>query len=196
MEIYNLQPSNPDSRVITRAADAIRDGKIVIYPTDTHPALAADGLNPKAVERLCKLKGVNPEKQALTLVCGSISEAAQYARIDNVAFSIIKRNTPGPVTFLLPPAPSMPKVYKGRKQLGIRIPNHPVALALAEEVGRPIISGSIGKIDPFEYENDVEFILIDSFAEFNDNIESSAIVDLMDSSNPIILRESSHPIDL
>ncbi len=196
MEIFTLQPGNPDRRVIARAAEALLAGKLVIYPTDTHPALAADGLNQKAVDRLCRLKKVNPDKQSLTLVCDSISSAAQYARIDNKAFSIIKRNTPGAVTFLLPPSPSMPKVYKGRKQLGIRIPDNPIAISLAEELGRPLLSGSLGTTDPAELENEVEMMLIDAAAEFYDDVESSAIVDLMDSSEPIIVRESSRPISL
>lgn len=196
MEIVNLHPANPDRRAISRAADALRDGKLVIYPTDTHPALAADGLNIKAVERLCRLKQINPERQSLTLVCDSISSAAQYARIDNVAFSIIKRNTPGAVTFILPPSPSMPKVYKGRKQVGIRIPDNPIALMLAEELGRPLLSGSLGTSDPSELEASVTLLLIDADAEYLDSVESSAIVDLMDSSEPVIVRESSRPLSL
>lgn len=196
MEIITLHPQNPDRRVIARAAEALRNGNLIIYPTDTHPALAADGLNQKAVERLCRLKQVNPEKQSLTLVCDSISSAAQYARIDNRAFSIVKRNVPGAVTFLLPPSPSMPKVYKGRKQLGIRIPDNPIALALAEELGRPLLSGSLGTTDPTELENGVDLLLLDASAEFNTEIESSAIVDLTDSANPIIVRESSRPLVL
>lgn len=196
MEIFTLHPGNPDRRTIARAVDALRDGKLIIYPTDTHPALAADGLNPKAVERLCRLKQVNPEKQSLTLVCDSISSAAQYARIDNVAFSIIKRNTPGAVTFILPPSPSMPKVYKGRKQVGIRIPDNPIAIMLAEELGRPLLSGSLGTSDPSELESGVEMLLIDSEAEFLTDVESSAIVDLTDSSDPVIVRESSRLLSL
>lgn len=196
MEIITLHPANPDRRAISRAADALRDGKLVIYPTDTHPALAANGLNIKAVERLCRLKQINPERQSLTLVCDSISSAAQYARIDNVAFSIIKRNTPGAVTFILPPSPSMPKVYKGRKQVGIRIPDNPIALMLAEELGRPLLSGSLGTSDPSELEASVTLLLIDADAEYLDSVESSAIVDLMDSSEPVIVRESSRLLSL
>lgn len=196
MEIITLHPGNPDRRAVSRAVDALLDGKLIIYPTDTHPALAADGLNAKAVERLCRLKQINPEKQSLTLVCDSISAAAQYARIDNVAFSIIKRNTPGPVTFILPPSPSMPKVYKGRKQVGIRIPDNPIALMLAEELGRPLLSGSLGTSDPTELDSSVELLLIDADAEFLDDVESSAIVELTNSSEPVILRESSRPLSL
>ena len=130
MEIITLSPYNVDSRAIERAVAALRAGKLVIYPTDSHPALAADSLNTGAIAELCRLKGVNPEKHTLTLVCDSIAMASQYARIDNRAFQLIKRNVPGPFTFILPPATTLPKVYKGRKDVGVRIPDNSIADAL------------------------------------------------------------------
>lgn len=107
MEIITLSPYNVDTRAIERAGAALRAGKLVIYPTDSHPALAADSLNTGAIADLCRLKGVNPEKHTLTLVCDSIAMASQYARIDNRAFQLIKRNVPGPFTFILPPATTL-----------------------------------------------------------------------------------------
>lgn len=196
MDILTLHPRNIDARAIARAAECLRRGQLVIYPTDTHPALAADALNPKAIAELCRLKQVNPEKHTLTLVCDSISSAADYARIDNRAFAIIRRNAPGAVTFILPPSASLPKVYKGRKQVGIRIPDNAIALALAAELGRPLLSGSLGTADPTELEGRVELLLVDAEAEFDVEAESSAIVDLTDSADPVIVRESSRPIEL
>lgn len=187
MQTYSLY--NPDSRVIDAAADVLRSGKLIIYPTDSHPALAADSLNPAGIAALCRAKGVNPEKHTLTLVCDSIATAAQYARIDNRAFAILKRNTPGPFTFILPPSTALPKVYKGRKEVGIRIPDNDLARALAAELGHPVLSGSIGSADPIDHEHTIEMQIVDASAEYADDPQSSAIVSLLDSSTPETLRE-------
>lgn len=191
MNIVTLYPDSVDARAIARAGDALRAGKLVIYPTDTHPALAADALNAKAIAELCRLKEVNPEKHTLTLVCDSIHMASEYARIDNRAFAVVKRFAPGAVTFILPPAPSLPKVYKGRKEVGIRIPDNPIAVALAAELGRPLLSGSLGTTDPSDLEHAVEMILVDASAEYDADPESSAIISMMDSSAPQVVRASS-----
>ncbi|MDE7336349.1 MAG: threonylcarbamoyl-AMP synthase [Muribaculaceae bacterium] len=189
MEILTLYSA--DMRAIEQAAEALRAGKLIIYPTDTHPALAADSMNTAAIAALCRLKGVNPEKHTLTLVCDSIATAAQYARIDNRAFQMIKRNTPGPFTFILPPALTLPKVYKGRKEVGIRIPDNEIARALAAEMGHPLLSGSLGTADPLDHENSVELMLVDGCSEFNPDVQSSTIISLLDSASPEILREGS-----
>lgn len=197
MEILTLYPDSVDSRAIARAADLLRAGRLVIYPTDTHPALAADALNPAAIEALCRLKGVNPEKQTLTLVCDSIATASQYARIDNRAFAVVRRNAPGPVTFLLPPAAAgLPKVLKKRKELGVRIPDNAIARALAEELGRPLLSGSLGESDPMELEAGVELLLADASAEYAAEPMSSTIVDLTDSAAPEIVRQGAADVEL
>jgi len=196
MEIVSLQPYNVDMRVIERAADLLRAGRLVIYPTDSHPALAADSLNPSAIAGLCRLKGVNPDKHTLTLVCDSIASASQYARIDNLAFQILKHNVPGPFTFILPPAPSLPKVYKGRKEVGIRIPDNDIARALAAELGHPLLSGSIGESDPMELERHIDMLLVDASAEYVMEPRSSAIVNLLDSEAPEVIREGSQELVL
>ncbi len=193
MNIYSLY--NPDSRVIDVAADALRAGKLIIYPTDSHPALAADSLNSAAITALCRAKGVNPEKHTLTLLCDSIATASQYARIDNRAFAILKRNTPGPFTFILPPSPALPKVYKGRKEVGIRIPDNDIARALAAELGHPILSGSIGTDDPLDYEHLATLQIIDAAAEYASDPQSSAVISLLDSSSPATLREGPQELN-
>lgn len=195
MEIVSLQPYNIDSRAIDRAANALRNGRLVIYPTDSHPALAADSLNTSAIADLCRLKGVNPDKHTLTLVCDSIATAAQYAKIDNRAFQILKHNTPGPFTFILPPSVSLPKVYKGRKEVGVRIPDNDIARALAAELGHPLLSGSLGESDPMELEHSVDMLLIDASTEYAGEAQSSAMVNLLDSSAPEVLREGPQPLD-
>lgn len=175
------------------AAKAMAEGRIVVYPTDTLYALGCDALNNRAIERLCAVKGINPAKQMLSIVCSSISMAAEYAQIDNRAFALLKRYLPGPFTFILPASPRLPKVFKGRRTVGIRIPDDPVATALVEALGRPILSASAvepgSEISPEE--------IADMHAAHADLIivsgetgsQASTIVNCLDSSAPELVRQ-------
>ncbi|MDE7389006.1 MAG: threonylcarbamoyl-AMP synthase [Muribaculaceae bacterium] len=189
MEYIELNPRSINLRELGRATDLLRGGKVIIYPTDSHPALGCDALSATAIAELCRIRGINPERQTMAIVCASLSQAATYARIDNRAFAIMRANLPGPFTFILPPSPSLPKAFKGRKQVGIRIPGDPIARALAEDLGGPLVSGSIGDADPWDFEHSVAAIVADTEADPSAARTSSAIVDLTDSANPVIVRE-------
>ena len=186
MELFELRRNNINQRVIDTVVDSLRQGGIIIYPTDTNPALGCDATNGNAVATICRIKGLNPDKKPVTVICASLSQASQYARIDNRAFAIMKANTPGPVTFLLPAASTLPKIFKGRKQVGVRIPDNEIVRALAEELGHPLVSGSIGHSDPWELNDGIAGLLVDVDGTPG---ESSAIVDLTDSTSPTLLRE-------
>ena len=191
-----------NSRNIDDAVRILRDGGVVIYPTDTVYALGCDALNNRAIERLCRLKGINLDKQLLSVVCASISQAAEYARIDNRAFRLMKDNLPGPFTFILPAASSLPKVFKGRKSVGVRVPDNAIALALAESLGNPVMTTSVSVendddiISPdaleLAYRHDAD-LLIDA-GEGGSVV--STIIDCLDSSAPEILRQGLGDIDL
>ncbi len=191
-----------NSRNIDDAVRILRDGGVVIYPTDTVYALGCDALNNRAIERLCRLKGINLDKQLLSVVCASISQAAEYARIDNRAFRLMKDNLPGPFTFILPSASSLPKVFKGRKSVGVRVPDNAIALALAESLGNPVMTTSVSVendddiISPdaleLAYRHDAD-LLIDA-GEGGSVV--STIIDCLDSSAPEILRQGLGDIDL
>lgn len=143
-----INPDNPDERKIQQVVKCLTDGGIIIYPTDTVYGIGCDILNHKAVERVCRMRHLNPEKVRLTFICKDISQMAAYAQqIDNEIFRFIKRLVPGPYTFILKAAKSVPKIFKNRKNtLGVRIPQNPIALAIVEHLGRPILSASL-KID-------------------------------------------------
>ena len=191
-----------NSRNIDDAVRILRDGGVGIYPTDTVYALGCDALNNRAIERLCRLKGINLDKQLLSVVCASISQAAEYARIDNRAFRLMKDNLPGPFTFILPSASSLPKVFKGRKSVGVRVPDNAIALALAESLGNPVMTTSVSVendddiISPdaleLAYRHDAD-LLIDA-GEGGSVV--STIIDCLDSSAPEILRQGLGDIDL
>lgn len=195
MKILKFYPGSVNSRNIDEAVDVLRDGGIVIYPTDSLYALGCDALNNRAIERLCRIKGLNPDKNLLSIVCASLSQAAEYARIDNKAFRILKNHLPGPFTFILSASTTLPKVFKGRKTVGVRIPDNDVARALAEALGNPVLSASVEAPNPDDialpeslaliYDNDADAIL-----DYGEGMTiPSTIVDITDSSAPEIIRE-------
>ena len=143
MKTLRMYPSSLNDRYLDEAVEAMGRGEIIIYPTDTLYALGCDALNNGAIEKLCRVKGLNPQKQTLSIICDGLSMASEYARIDNEAFRILRTNLPGPFTFILPASTRLPKVFKGRRTVGVRIPDNAIARALAERLGHPVLSTSI-----------------------------------------------------
>lgn len=200
MKILRVHPTSIDERAIADAVGALQRGEIIVYPTDSVYALGCDALNNRAIERLCRLKGINPERNMLSIVCDGLSQAATYAKIDNRAFAMLRQYLPGAVTFVLPAATTLPKVFKGRKQVGIRIPDSPVALRLAEALGNPLMTTSISVAPEIEDagEMDVEALegVFGRTPEITLAIDAgpsglryTTVVDLTDSTAPAIIRE-------
>lgn len=160
--LVRIHPDNPNPREIAKVIDVLRDGGLIIYPTDTLYAIGCDALNSRAVEQICKLKGVDPQKSNLSVICSDLSNLSEYARVSNDAFKLMKTNLPGPFTFLLPTSSRLPKIYKNRKEVGIRVPDNNIARTLVRELGNPILSmswtdGSDEDL-PKEYRTDPELI--------------------------------------
>lgn len=198
MNTLKIHPTSIDARVLSRAVDAMRDDGLVIYPTDTLYAIGCDATSRKATEALCRIKGLNPQKNALAVVCHDFSQASEFARIDNRAFAIMRRYLPGPFTFILPSSPSMPKIFKGRKQVGIRIPDNDVARELARSLGTPLLTTSLPSdglqpeeiTEPGEIELRAETMGVDMLIDAGSGSATpSAVIDLTDSSAPVVLRE-------
>lgn len=147
MKVLKVFENNPNPKFLDMAVEALRAGDIVIYPTDTLYAIGCDALNNSAINKICKLKGINPDKTNLSIICDGISMAAEYARFDNRQFKVLKTNLPGPFTFILPSSSSLPKVFKGRKTVGIRVPENNVAVELVRRLGNPILSTTISYTD-------------------------------------------------
>ncbi len=197
MKILKIFDSNINERHIDSAIDCLQNGGIIIFPTDTLYALGCDALNNNAIERICRIKNINPQKTNLSIICHSISQASEYARIDNRAYQLLRENLPGAFTFILPASTSLPKVFKGRKTVGIRIPNNKIAITLSEKLGNPILTTSI-KWDENNPEegcepeyiamryNDVAELIIDGG---EGELTPSTIIDCTDSSSPEIIRE-------
>lgn len=144
---------------LEKVAGILRDGGLVIYPTDTVYAIGCDALNVRAVERICKIKGVNPQKNDLSIVCYDLSNISEYAKVSNSVFKLMKKNLPGPFTFILPTSSQLPKIYKNRKEVGIRVPDNNITRALVQTLGNPLLSMSIhNENDELEYTTDPELI--------------------------------------
>ena len=156
VRIYEEKPSEAE---IDKAVKVLRDGGIVIYPTDTVYALGCDALNVRAVERICQIKGINPQKVNLSIICRELSWVSEYAKLSNLYFKLLKRNLPGAFTFILPTSSSLPKIYKNRRTVGIRIPDNAITLALVEALGNPLLTTSVAidEEEP-EYGTDPELI--------------------------------------
>lgn len=123
--------------------EVLRNGGVIIYPTDTVYSIGCDALNVKALQRLAELKGVLPSKSSFSILCSDIAQASMYAKIDDDAFRFLKAHTPGPFTFVLPVNNALPRIYKERKEVGIRIPGHPLPISLIEYFGSPLSGFSL-----------------------------------------------------
>ncbi len=157
--LIKIYPDNPNPKEIEKVVTVLRDGGLVIYPTDTIYAIGCDALNVRAVERICKLKGVNPQKSNLSIICYDLANLSEYAKVSNSAFKLMKKNLPGPFTFILPTSSSLPKIYKNRKEVGIRVPDSSIVRTLVQELGNPILTMSIRDDDDIkEYSTDPELI--------------------------------------
>ncbi len=160
-EIIEIFPDNPDERKISKIIDCLENGGLIIYPTDTVYSMGCDSKNVKAVERLCKLKGVKPPQNRFSIVCNDLSHISSYAKVSNVAFRILKKYLPGPYTFILPATNDLPKILQtNRKTIGIRVPDHNIPKKIIESLGNPIITTSVkDDIDDInEYPNEIEVI--------------------------------------
>lgn len=150
----------PNERDILRIAEVLREGGVIIYPTDTIYAIGCDINQVKAVQRVCQLKGVKPEKANFSMICRDLSNIAAYAKVSNETFKVMKRNLPGPYTFILPATSKLPNVLMNkRKTIGIRVPDNRIVMAIVEELGNPLLTTSVkADDDVVEYMTDPELI--------------------------------------
>lgn len=143
--LLHIHPENPQSRQIKTVVDCLERGGIIIYPTDTIYGLGCDILQQKAVERICRIKKVDPKKAQLSFICSDLSHLSDYAKqLPTTTFRLLKEYLPGPFTFILPASKMVPKILQSKKDtIGLRIPDNKIALAIVNELGRPVLSASL-----------------------------------------------------
>ncbi len=142
--LISIHPTNPQPRQLAIIKDCLESGGIIAYPTDTIYGLGCDIFHPEAVEKICAIKKVSPEKAQLSFICSDLSHLSNYAKsINNSLFRILKSTLPGPFTFVLPASKEVPKILQNKKKtIGLRIPDNKIALVIIETLGHPILSAS------------------------------------------------------
>ncbi|WP_242204486.1 L-threonylcarbamoyladenylate synthase [Aestuariivivens insulae] len=201
---YRIYEENPNPREIAKVVSILKSGGLIIYPTDTVYGLGCDITNLRALERIARIKGVKLDKANFSFVCHDLSNLSDYVKqINSTTFKILKRALPGPYTFILPGARTLPNPFKKKKTVGIRVPNNAIALDIVKQLGNPIVSTSIRDEDEvLEYTTDPELILekwgsiVDCVIDggYGDN-EPSTIIDLSES-EPLIVREGKGDLDI
>lgn len=199
-----IYEQNPNPREIGKVIKILKSGGLIIYPTDTVYGLGCDITNIKALEKIALIKGVKLEKANFSFICHDLSNLSDYVKqIDSPTFKILKRALPGPYTFILPGAKTLPNPFKKKKTVGIRVPNNNIALEIVKQLGNPIVSTSIRDEDEvLEYTTDPELILekwdklVDCVIDggYGDN-QPSTIIDLSES-EPLIVREGKGSLEI
>ena len=200
-QFFSIHPDNPQPRLIKQAAEMIRNGAVIVYPTDSGYALGCHLDDKDAVARIRQIRGVD-DKHHMTLVCRDLSELAKYARVDNTQFRLLKNNTPGSYTFILDATREVPRrlQHPKRSTVGLRIPDHPVALALLEELGEPLLSSTLILPDAHQPLTDVDEIrerverLVDLVIEGGMvGVEPTTVIDLTEPA-PVLVRRGKGEI--
>ena len=203
-EFIKIYEDKPNEAAIKKVVAVLKDGGIIIYPTDTVYGFGCDITNSRALEKLAKIKGIKLEKANFSFVCSSLSNISDYVKqIDTATFKILKRALPGPYTFILPGNNDLPKEFRKKKTVGIRVPQNNIALQIVEMLGNPIISTSIKDDDDvIEYSTDPELIFakwqnkVDLIIDggYGDNV-ASTIIDLT-GDEPEVIREGKGSLDV
>jgi tRNA threonylcarbamoyl adenosine modification protein (Sua5/YciO/YrdC/YwlC family) len=194
-QFFSIYPDNPQARLIRQAAEMLRNGAVIVYPTDSGYALGCHLDDKDAVTRIRQIRGLD-EKHLLTLMCRDLSELSHYARVSNAQFRLLKNNTPGSYTFILEATKEVPRrlQHPKRSTVGLRIPDHPVALALLEELDEPLLTSTLILPEAHEPLTDVEEIRehlegkVDLVIEGGTvGIERTTVIDLTEAT-PVLVR--------
>ena len=171
--IIKLYEKNNNPKDLARIVEVLEEGGIIIYPTDTMYAMGCHALKERAIERICKFKGIDPRKHNLSIICYDLSNISEYAKVDNNTFKLMKRNLPGPFTFILNTGSRLPKIFKNRKEVGIRVPDHAAIREICQLLDAPILTTTL----PLEDGEDIEYITTPELIAEKFGDEADIIID-------------------
>jgi tRNA threonylcarbamoyl adenosine modification protein (Sua5/YciO/YrdC/YwlC family) len=202
--LVKIYPNNPNEKQLEEVVACLRNGGLIIYPTDTVYGLGCDIYQAKAIEKLCKLRNIKPEKANLSFICADLSHLSDFVKpIDNAVFRVLKHALPGPFTFILNANNKVPKLmHSNKKTVGIRVPDNEIARSIVKLLGNPIVSTSIHDDDEvIEYSTDPELIyekykdLVDMVIDGGyGELQASTVVDYT-SDEPVIIRQGKGDLD-
>ena len=152
--IQKLFEKENNPRVVGQIADMLNGGGIIIYPTDTTYAIGCHALKERAIERICQIKGIDARKHRFSIVFPDMSTISEYVKVDNATFKLMRRNLPGPFTFILPAGSRLPKIFRNRKEVGIRIPDNGITMTICKSIEAPILSTTL----PYDESDDIEYL--------------------------------------
>jgi tRNA threonylcarbamoyl adenosine modification protein (Sua5/YciO/YrdC/YwlC family) len=198
--LLSINPRHPEPRKIQRVAQVLEQGGVIAYPTDTVYGIGCDILNKQAIDRLYQIKGMDRD-HPLAFICPDLSDISKYAVVENAVYRVLKRFLPGPYCFILQATREVPKIVQTRQRtVGIRVPDHPVTIAIVKELGRPLISSTASRPggDPFvdPWEIDQEFGGLDLVLDIGDagGTVPTTVVDLSQGDVRVV-REGAGPVD-
>lgn len=152
--LLKLYDKDNSPEKIQQVLDILNDGGVIIYPTDSTYAIGCHALKDRAIERICNLKGIDPKKKQLSLICYDLSTISEYAKMSNSIFKVMKANLPGPFTFILSGTNKLPKIFRNRKEIGIRMPDNNIIMEIAKELNYPIMTTTL----PVNESEDLEYL--------------------------------------
>lgn len=201
MEFFELHPDNPQQRFINKAVDVLKSGGLIIFPTDTYYGLGCDIFNKEGIEQISRIKN-DSDTKLFSFICSDLKDIAQYAKVSDYTYKVMKRLLPGPYTFILPAAKIVPKkLWSKRKTVGIRVPDHSVTIEIVKQLGNPVVSTSTttrkGEIvtDPVEIKNIFNSQVDLMLASKNLIYKPSSVIDLS-GEEPIIVREGAGDVSI
>lgn len=171
--LLKLYDKNNDPDDIAEVVRILEDGGLIIYPTDTKYAIGCHGLKERAIEQICRIKGIDPKKNNLSIICYDLSNISEYAKVDNRTFKLMKRNLPGPFTFILNTGNRLPKIFRNRKEVGIRVPDNPIIREICRALDAPIMTTTL----PRREEEDIEYTTTPELIEEKYGNEVDLVID-------------------
>ncbi|MBQ8191918.1 MAG: threonylcarbamoyl-AMP synthase [Bacteroidaceae bacterium] len=171
--LKKLYEKNNSPRDMAEIVRVLEEGGVLIFPTDTVYAIVCHALKERAVERICRLKGINPQKKLLSILCCDMKQVSEFAKMDDAAFKLMKQYLPGPFTFVLPTSNRLPKIFRGRKEVGVRLPDNDMVREVCRLLGAPLMTTSL----PYDETDDVGYLTMPELIDERWGLKVDMVID-------------------